>query len=221
MSTVYQLPVGKGWHWLSHGVLSQVLGGWDTNFNFLGRSGQALNPSWGGASNICATAAATGCVPASIAGLAPTSTDPANLSNAAGSITGYSRPSILSNCQLIPAKQTELEWYNPACFVSPASPLVGPGYGFGNAPIGDMRSMRWINMDVALVKEIVIGENKKIEIRAEAFNVFNHMIWGSPGNSIAPSYSSATSSVAYGSAGVITSIANTPRDMQLAAKFMF
>jgi hypothetical protein len=121
----------------------------------------------------------------------------------------------------MPAKQTLTEWYNPACFVSPASLSAGPGYGFGDAPIGDMRSMRSIDMDVSLVKNIMIGEKKRLEIRAEAFNVFNHMVLGSPGNSIAPSYSSATSSIGYGSAGVITSIANTPRDMQLAAKFLF
>jgi hypothetical protein len=47
------------------------------------------------------------------------------------------------------------------------------------------------------------------------------MVLGSPGNSIAPSYSAATQSISYGAAGVITSIANAPRDMQLAAKFMF
>jgi hypothetical protein len=220
-TALYQLPVGKGRHWLNHGILSQIIGGWDTNFTILARSGQAFNPSWGGASNICASASATGCVPASIAGLAPTSTDPANLSNSAGSITGYSRPSILSGCDIKPAKQTLTEWYNPACFVSPASPAVGPGYGFGDTPIGFLRSMRWVNMDVALVKNIMIGENKRLQLRADAFNVFNHMVLGSPGNSIAPSYSAATSSIGYGSAGVITGIANAPRDLQLAAKFLF
>jgi len=218
-SAVYAPPFGRGQRWLSKGVLSRVLGNWETNYSFLARSGQAFNPSWSGASNICASATATICVPISIAGIAPTSTDPANLSNSGGSITGYSRPSVLPNCNLIPANQTVGQWYNPACYVSPASLSVGPGYGFGTSPIGNLRSMRWINVDVALAKDIPISESKKLQFRAEAFNVFNHMVLGIPGTSIAPSY--ANGAVSYGSAGVISSIASTPRQLQLALKFMF
>jgi hypothetical protein len=163
----------------------------------------------------------TNCVPSTIGGVAPTSTDPANLSNAGGAITGYSRPSVLPGCNLIPSQQTISSWYNPACFVSPSSLLVSPGYGFGDAPIGNMQSMRFINMDVALTKEIAITEKKKLQFRAEAFNVFNHMVLGVPGTSITPSVSGGN--VSYGSAGVITGLAtgNVPRELQLAMKFMF
>jgi hypothetical protein len=218
-STVYQLPFGHGKKWLSHGIASKVLGNWETNYSFLIRSGQAFNPSWGGASNICASPTATGCVPATIAGVAPLSTDPANLSDAAGSITGYSRPSVVNGCNPKLSNPTIGEWYNPACFVSASSLAVGPGYGFGNSPIGFLRSMRWVNVDVSLVKDIQITESKRLQFRAEAFNVFNHMVLGVPGTSIAPSYSNGA--VAYGSAGVIGSIANTPRELQLAMKFLF
>jgi hypothetical protein len=158
-------------------------------------------------------------VPATIAGVAPTGTDPANLSNAAGSITGYARPSVLPGCNPKVSNRTLTEWYNPACFVSPASLAVGPGYGFGSTPLGFLTSMRWINLDVALVKNIPIAETKKLQFRAEAFNVGNHMVLGVPGTSIAPSYSSGA--VSYGSAGVVSSIANTPRELQLALKFLF
>jgi hypothetical protein len=159
--------------------------------------------------------------------MAPTSTDPANLSDAAGSLTGYSRPSILPGCNPKLSNPTEAEWYNPACFVSPASLAVGPGYGFGDTYPGFMRSMRWINVDVSLVKEIYISESKRLEFRAEAFNLANHMILGLPGTtgtgaaSIAPSYSSSTGAVSYGSAAAISTIANTPRELQLAMKFFF
>jgi hypothetical protein len=79
--------------------------------------------------------------------------------------------------------------------------------------------MRWINMDVALAKNIPITETKVLQFRAEAFNVFNHMVLAAPGTSIAPSYSSG--GISYGTAGVITNIANTPRSLQLALKFSF
>jgi hypothetical protein len=218
-STVYQLPFGRGQRWMTHGVASRALGNWEMNYSFLARSGQAFNPSWGGASNICTTSTTTNCVPTSIAGVAPTSTDPANLSNAAGSITGYSRPDIVPGCNLKPAQQTVTEYYNPACFVSPSSLSVGPGYGFGDTEIGGMRTMRWINVDFALVKNIPISETKQFQFRAEAFNLFNHMILGEPGVSIAPSFSGGA--ISYGSAGVVSSIANSPREMQLALKFRF
>ncbi len=45
------------------------------------------------------------------------------------------------------------------------------------------------------------------------------MVLGVPGTSIAPSFSGG--SVSYGSAGVVSSIANTPRELQLAMKFSF
>jgi Carboxypeptidase regulatory-like domain len=218
-TAVYQLPFGRGQHWLTHGVLSRVLGNWETNYALLARTGQAFNPSWGGASSPCTLTTTTNCVPANIAGVAPTGTDPANLSDAAGSITGYSRPSVLPGCNVnVPNPSVSL-WYNPACFVSPASLSVGPGYGFGDTPIGGMRTMRWINLDVVLAKDIPLTETKRLQFRAEAFNVFNHMILAAPGTSIAPSNSNGT--ISYGSAGVITNIANTPRSLQLALKFMF
>jgi hypothetical protein len=213
------LPFGHGMHHLNHGVLSAIFGNWQTTYTFLARSGKAFNPTWGGASNICASPSATGCVPVTVAGLAPNSNDPANLSNAGGSITGYSRPSILSGCQVIPDKQTVGEWYNPACFVSPASPAVGPGYGFGNAAVGALRSMPFWNLDVALVKNFVFTETKRLQFRAEGYNVLNHMVLDVPGTSIAPSYSGGA--VGYGTAGVVSNIANFPRSLQLAMKFMF
>jgi hypothetical protein len=215
----YQLPFGKGMHSLNHGVLAAVFGNWQTMYAFLARSGKAFNPTWGGASNVCTSTSATNCVPVTIAGVAPNGNDPANLSNAGGTITGYSRPSILPGCQLIPEKQTVGQWYNPSCFVSPASPTVGPGYGFGNAPVGGMRSMGFWNLDVALVKNIVITESKRLQFRAEGYNVLNHMVLDVPGTSIAPNFSGGA--VSYGTAGVVSNIANVPRSLQLALKFMF
>ncbi len=79
--------------------------------------------------------------------------------------------------------------------------------------------MRWINLDVVLAKDIAITEKKHLQFRAEAYNVFNHMILAAPGTSIAPSFSNGA--ISYGSAGVITNIANVPRSMQLAMKFFF
>ena len=219
VSGVYNLPFGKDRQWLTHGPLSWVVGNWDAAFSFLARSGQAFNTTWGGASNVC-SGAATACVPTSIAGIATTSSDPASLSVPGSSYTGYSRPSVLHGCNLH-ASQGETEWYNPNCFVSPASTQVGPGYGFGNAAVGGLRTQRFNQMDFSLIKNVPIRESKSLQLRFEGFNVFNHVVWGEPGASIAPTYSSSSGSVSYGSAGTISSIASTPRELQMAAKFTF
>ena len=67
---------------------------------------------------------------------------------------------MLPGCQVKVANPSVSQWYNPACFVSPASLAVGPGYGFGDTPIGFLRTMRWINLDVTLAKDIPISETK-------------------------------------------------------------
>ncbi|MGH9599904.1 MAG: hypothetical protein ACRD27_08565 [Terracidiphilus sp.] len=220
VSGVYHLPFGKGHQWLTHGPLAWALGNWDANFSFLMRSGQAFNPTWGGASGVCSATVTTNCVPVSIGGLATTSSDPAGLSVPGSSYTGYSRPSLLSGCN-VHGGQSQTQWYNPGCFVSPASPLVGPGYGFGNTGVGSLRTQDFNNLDFSLIKNVPIRESKTLQLRFEGFNVFNHMVWSEPGAGISPSFSSSTSAVSYGSAGVISGIASTPRELQMAAKFSF
>jgi outer membrane receptor protein involved in Fe transport len=220
VSGVYNLPFGKGQQWLTSGPMAWVLGNWDADFSFLMRTGQAFNPSWGGASNICSATVTANCVPVSIGGLASTSSDPAGLSVPGSSYTGYSRPSLLPGCN-VTGGQSETQWFNPGCFVSPASPLVGPGYGFGNAAVGGLRTQDFNQMDFSLIKNFPIRESTSLQLRFEGFNVFNHVVWGEPGASISPGFSSSTGAISNGSAGVISSIASTPRELQLAAKFSF
>jgi Carboxypeptidase regulatory-like domain/TonB dependent receptor len=220
VSGVYNLPFGKGQQWLTHGPLAWMLGNWDAAFSFLARSGQAFNPSWGGASGVCSATVTANCVPTSIGGLATTSSDPAGLSVPGSSYTGYSRPSVLPGCNLH-SGQSETQWYNPNCFVSPASPSVGPGYGFGDAAIGGLRTQKFNQMDFSLIKNFPIRESTALQLRFEGFNVFNHVVWSEPGASISPTFSSSEGAVSYGSAGQISSIASTPRELQMAAKFTF
>jgi hypothetical protein len=212
LSGNYDLPFGKGERWLSHdGPLTWILGNWEVNFSFIARSGQAFDLTWNGAAST---------VPSTIGGLATVSADPASLSDSSGSMTNYSRPSQLPGCQIY-GGQSLTQWYNPACFVSPASTLVGPGYGFGDSPVGGMRTQIFNDTDFSLIKNIPIKESMNLQLRFEGFNVFNHVVWGEPGVTDAPTFSSATNAVSYGSAGVISSIASTPRELQLAAKFSF
>jgi hypothetical protein len=221
-SAVYQLPFGRGEKWMNHGVLATAFGNWEASFAYLARSGQNFNPSWSGAGNVCTATVTTGCVPLTIAGYENVSGDPANLSSGSETggtnITGYSRPDEIAGCSQ-PSSPSVTEWFNPTCYVSPASPSVGPGYGFGTVEIGGLKDMFWNNVDFDLMKNFKITESKVLQIRVEAFNVFNHMILGNPSDAINPKISGGA--ISYGTAGVISSIANTPRELQLAAKFTF
>jgi hypothetical protein len=66
------------------------------------------------------------------------------------------------------------------------------------------------NLDFSLVKETPLYENLNLELRAESFNTYNVMIMGTPGSTIGNS-----------SAGLATSIANSPRELQFGAKITF
>jgi hypothetical protein len=107
-------------------------------------------------------------VGSSIASVVPVSTDPANLSNTESSITGYSRPEILPGCKL-EANQSKTQWFNPACYVSPASLLVGLGYGFGTSGIGNLRDQWLSDWDASLIKNFKFSEAKSLQFRFEAF----------------------------------------------------
>jgi len=65
------------------------------------------------------------------------------------------------------------------------------------------------NWDMALLKETLLTETKSLELRFEAFNIFNHAQFQNPGGTFGTS-----------SFGAVTA-ANDPRLMQIAAKFRF
>ncbi|MGH9529278.1 MAG: TonB-dependent receptor domain-containing protein [Terriglobales bacterium] len=202
LSLSYALPFGRGKTYMTHGPLSWALGNWETNLFFLGRSGQNFQVTNGGG-------------------------DPAALSGSGGigktSVSGYDRPDVVPGVSLIPSSQNAHEWFNPAALcIIPSSPGQTAPNGsassicpagspvFGNLGVGALRDQFFYNVDFSLAKNFKISEAKSVQIRAEAFNVFNLQILGTPGNNITS-----------GSPGVINSIASTPRELQFAAKFVF
>ena len=199
ISATYELPFGRGKAYLTHGPLSWFLGNWETNLVFLARSGQNFQVNVGG--------------------------DPANISGGLvspgdnGSVTGYDRPNVIGNpnagaCPNGSTVGTVSCWFNPSAFCVPdGTGATGCAAGsplFGNFGVGVLRDQAFYNVDFSMIKNIPITESKSIQLRAEAFNVFNLQILGTPGATINS-----------GTPGVITSVANTPRELQFGAKFVF
>ena len=71
------------------------------------------------------------------------------------------------------------------------------------------------NLDVSLFKTAALTERVSLQFRGEFFNVLNHTNLGTPNATVF----SGTSANA--SAGLITTLATTPRQIQFGLKYYF
>ena len=95
-------------------------------------------------------------------------------------------------------------WLNRSAF-QPAEPGV-----FGNAGVGIARAPKYWNVDFALTKRFVTFGRQYLQIRGEAFNVFNHPNFGPPDRNIQSQ-----------TFGTIISTIGDARIVQLVAKYYF
>jgi hypothetical protein len=120
------------------------------------------------------------------------------------SLTGLNnqRPVIVGDPAL--TNPDENQWFTIAAF----APNM-PG-SWGNTPKGYLRGPGFWTVDLAVSRNLGAGGSKHVEVRIEAFNVFNTVNLGNP-------------NVTFGNAnfGRITTTAGGPRIMQFAAKYVF
>jgi hypothetical protein len=117
--------------------------------------------------------------------------------------------------------QRVAQYFNPNYYSAPAAgyvgtvgrdSLTGPGYA---------------DWDLSLLKSIQITEAIRVQFRAELFNLLNHTNLQLPNEvvfSAGPTQGTVanqTAATTLGSPGVITSTANTARQIQLGAKIIF
>ena len=114
------------------------------------------------------------------------------------------RPNIIG--QVVLDNPTPSNYFDRTAVAIPTD----PSNPFGNAPRNAVRGPVFWQADIGLHKQFrLYGENTKLELRAEAFNVFNRTNFGAPNGNI--------SSSAF---GTITS-AYPAREIQFAAKIYF
>jgi hypothetical protein len=128
--------------------------------------------------------------------------DIANTGNFNFTGSGYERPNQVGNPKL--AHPTPSQWINPAAFTTPAQ------YTFGNTPRNSLRTEPSKNLDASLFREFPLLESVKVQFRMDAFNAFNHPVWGVP--------SQCQNCANF---GVVTTTANSARIMQLSGKIVF
>jgi len=101
------------------------------------------------------------------------------------------------------------EWYNPNAFILPAAGT------FGNLGRGTFTGPGMADLDVSLLKSAALTERAALQFRAEFFNALNHVNLGTPNATV---FSGTSVNAA---AGLITTLATTPRQIQFGMKLIF
>jgi len=113
------------------------------------------------------------------------------------------RADVIGNWQV--SNPNANEWFNPAAFSEPQQP-----YRQGTAGRNSLRGPKLWESDLSLSKNLLSSERRSLELRADAFNVFNHENLALP-----------NSTVDVSGAGQITAIQVPMRQMQFGLHFQF
>jgi hypothetical protein len=209
LSYLYELPAGPGKKFLSHGVASKVLGGWqiggvqryqsgtptilgtnapsapftDGAFRYSLVPGQPLlSPNRG---SFIPNGANSGCTE--------------NTTN------GTFTPNSANN------------FFNCAAFIDPNAPglVAQRGYVYGNAPLilGNIRSQPYVSEDFAIQKRTTIRENQSIVFKVDIPNAFNRHVFDSLNGSV----TSGTFGAPNGNLAVVSAV----RQIQLTLRYQF
>jgi len=171
LSTVFDLPFGKGRRWVNSGLASHIVGGWRLSAIQTYTSGFPIGVT------------ANGSLPI---------------------FNGTNRPYVTTYAWRAPVSGSSFD-PNKDKYLDPNAFPAQPAGVLGNAPRknAQVRVPATLNENVSLAKTFRIGERFRADFRAEAFNVFNRVVFGGPQTSLNSS-----------TFGVISSQANSPRQMQ-------
>jgi hypothetical protein len=129
--------------------------------------------------------------------------DTAGIGGGSGGILIRANPVPGQNPQLPRSQRTTKEWFNVNAFVQPLP------YQFGTLGRNTLVGPGLFNIDATLSKRISFRENYSLEIRAEAFNLFNTPNYNQIGRIInAPDFGQVDSQL-------------PPRQLQFGAKLIF
>ena len=101
------------------------------------------------------------------------------------------------------------QWFNPNAFVLPA---IGT---YGNLGRGVFNGPGLAEVDLSVFKNTSITERATLQFRAEFFNILNHVNLGTPNATV------FSGGAINASAGLITTLATTPRQIQFGLKLIF
>jgi len=200
-NVVYELPFGPGRAYLNDsGVLGKIVGGWSLSSIGLWHTGHPLtvqmdlggtitNPANPFANNFAATY------------LLPDGNDQTS-----------QRPDVVPGVPLtLPGGgRNGVPLINSAAFQAPPVDANGDFTRYGNAGNGLIRALASWQVDLGLTKKTKLTERFSTEFGVQAFNIFNHVQLGDPGNLtlIYTPGATPTNLTAPGNFGIITSTVN-------------
>ena len=176
-SGLWQLPVGRGKHYLSSAspLMERLAGGWSLNGIVTMAQGN----------------------PFTVLAAASTSMDPMTSyrpNRLCGGRSELSNKNVRSNGHY---------WFKTSCFATPAS-----GY-FGDSGTNIITGPGVNNVDLGLAKSVAVMRGTQLELRTEAFNLFNHAQFQNPDSTMTDS-----------NFGKITTAAAS-RELQFAVKLLW
>ena len=116
---------------------------------------------------------------------------------------GPLRPDLVGDADLSSDQRTLSRWFNTGAFVNPAP------FTFGNSPRSVLRGPGIVTTDLTLEKPIRLGGNRRLDVRVEAYNLFNRANFNVPGYTLGAADFGAISS------------ARAPRTLQIGTRFNF
>ena len=176
-STIYELPFGKGRKWFTGGFLNQAIGGW----------------------RIAAIQSYASGLPIAL-----------QRNNPLPIFNGQARPLIDSYDNWRAPIAGDKFDPNVDRFLKPANQFPAqPVAAFGNATRfnPNLRSFSNLSENISLAKTFNVTERLRIDLRGEAFNIFNRTIFGT-----------GSTNLNAGTFGQVQNQANDPRQMQVGLK---
>jgi len=119
------------------------------------------------------------------------------------------RPDLVAGCSLNPVLGDIDTYFDPNCFSLPAAGT------FGTVPRNTLIGPAFGSWDMAFFKNITLTGGRRIQLRAEGFNITNHANLGLPQATVFNSAGRVSN------AGQITTIVGTARQWQFGAKVDF
>ncbi len=212
-SYVYQLPFGKGKHFLNSGRgLDKVVGGWQLEGILTLMSGLPFTVTYSSTYlNLASGGTNT-----------PIQVGPANILHGINTTSNGGSP-----------------WFDPTAFAAPpcqsATPsascptgaidqIAGAAQQVGNVGRNSMIGPNFYNVNLALSKTTQFGERINMQLRLETVNTTNTPQFGNPNGTCCTAnnanFGFVTSTISSGS-GSVNSGTGGPRSVQLAVKFTF
>ena len=119
------------------------------------------------------------------------------------------RPNLVSGCSANPVRGDADQYFDVNCFALPDAGRLG------NLPRNTIIGPDYATWDLALFKNIGFGATRRIQLRAEGYNITNRVNFGLPASTV------FNSSGRVASAGRITTIVGTARQFQFGMKIEF